>query len=471
MKKKTRKISTTLTLTFSLIIIGSFFVMFIFNTLVVPYYYSAKMEHKVASVMASIQQSPNDSKQLELLENEQQVTIVTYPLDGASLDDFNEGLSLNLNRKQIALNRFWVTQETLEQLQSTSQPIQRSFDQGKQKSSFLVEMMVIDDTFFLVGVSTVNFSETAELINSFNFISLSLTLVLIIFMIYISVRKITDPLVDLKKVAEEITALTFVTTENIPANEIGELAVSINKMSYALATYQNNLLAKNNRLKQFTADLTHELKTPIALIKAYSSGIEDGLDDGTYLDTILQQAQRLNEIVDQMLDYAKLEQQHSLQKVPLQLSKIWKQTLQEQESLMKKESILLLEAETDRPLSLIEADPLLLKRAFDNLLTNSIKYTTDKEIQVSWRETNEFVELSISNQTSLPSDFDVEKLWEAFYVHEKSRNKNLSGTGLGLSIVQSIMNEHGFDIEARLVNKTLIFNLHFYKQTNLITEH
>ncbi len=471
LKKKTRKISTTLTLTFSLIIIGSFFVMFIFNTLVVPYYYSAKMEHKVASVMASIQQSPNDSKQLELLENEQQVTIVTYPLDGASLDDFNEGLSLNLNRKQIALNRFWVTQETLEQLQSTSQPIQRSFDQGKQKSSFLVEMMVIDDTFFLVGVSTVNFSETAELINSFNFISLSLTLVLIIFMIYISVRKITDPLVDLKKVAEEITALTFVTTENIPANEIGELAVSINKMSYALATYQNNLLAKNNRLKQFTADLTHELKTPIALIKAYSSGIEDGLDDGTYLDTILQQAQRLNEIVDQMLDYAKLEQQHSLQKVPLQLSKIWKQTLQEQESLMKKESILLLEAETDRPLSLIEADSLLLKRAFDNLLTNSIKYTTDKEIQVSWRETNEFVELSISNQTSLPSDFDVEKLWEAFYVHEKSRNKNLSGTGLGLSIVQSIMNEHGFDIEARLVNKTLIFNLHFYKQTNLITEH
>ncbi|MCA5011634.1 MULTISPECIES: sensor histidine kinase [unclassified Enterococcus] len=465
MKKKTRKISTTLTLTFSLIIIGSFFVMFIFNTLVVPYYYSAKMEHKVTSVMASIQQSPNDSKQLELLENEQQVTIVAYPLDGASLDDFNEGLSLNLNRKQIALNRFWVTQETLEQLQSTSQPIQRSFDQGKQKSSFLVEMMVIDDTFFLVGISTVNFSETAELINSFNFISLSLTLVLIIFMIYISVRKITDPLVDLKKVAEEITALTFVTTENIPANEIGELAVSINKMSYALATYQKNLLAKNNRLKQFTADLTHELKTPIALIKAYSSGIEDGLDDGTYLNTILQQAQRLNEIVDQMLDYAKLEQQHSLQKVPLQLSKIWKQTLQEQESLMKKKSILLLEAETDRPLSLIEADPLLLKRAFDNLLTNSIKYTTDKEIQVSWRETNEFVELSISNQTSLPSDFDVEKLWEAFYVHEKSRNKNLSGTGLGLSIVQSIMNEHGFDIEARLVNKTLIFNLHFYKQT------
>ncbi|GGC76768.1 sensor histidine kinase [Enterococcus wangshanyuanii] len=464
MKKKTRKISTTLTLTFSLIIIASFFVMFIFNTMIVPYYYNAKMEHKVTSVMEMIQQSSSSEEQLERLENEHQVTITTQPIDGASLDDFNEALTLNLNRKKVALNRFWVTQETLDQLRQTARPIQRSFDQGKQKSSFLVEMMVIDDTFYLVGVSTVNFSETAALINSFNLISLSLTLILIIFLIYVSVRKITDPLVELKKVAEEITALTFVTTENIPANEIGELAVSINKMSHALATYQKNLLAKNDQLKQFTADLTHELKTPIALIKAYGSGIEDGLDDGTYLTIILQQAQRLNEIVDQMLDYAKLEQQQTLQKVPIQLSEIWQQTLRDQESLLEKEMILLLEAQTDTSMSLIEADPLLIKRTFDNLLTNSIKYTTDKEIQVSWRETNDFIEFSISNQTSLPSDFDIEKLWEAFYVHEKSRNKNLSGTGLGLSIVQSIMNEHGFDIEARLVHKTLIFNLHFNKK-------
>ncbi|MGM0219918.1 sensor histidine kinase [Enterococcus sp. AZ126] len=463
MKKKTRKISTTLTLTFSLIIIGSFIVMFVLNSLIVPHYYFSKMEHKVSSVMTDIKHQADSEQQLIELENKNQVTIITRNLDDTSLDDFNESLNIELNRKKVALNRFWITQETLDQLQNAPQPVQRNFDQGKQKSTFLVEMRVIDNTFYLVGISTVNFSETASLINTFNFISLSLTLVLIIVLIYISVRKITDPLVNLKKVAEEITELSFVTTDDIPANEIGELALSINKMSYALATYQKNLLVKNEQLKQFTADLTHELKTPIALIKAYGSGIEDDLDDGTYLKVILQQTQRLNDIVDQMLDYAKLEQQQPIHKVPIQLSDTWRQTLTELRPTMEKEEILLLEADTDTSLSLIEADPILLKRVFDNLLTNSIKYTTDKEIQASWRETEEFIEFTISNQTSLASDFEVNKLWEAFYVHEKSRNKNLSGTGLGLSIVQSIMDEHSFTIEARLVHQTLIFVLHFYK--------
>lgn len=470
LKKKTRKISTTLTLTFSSIIVISFLVMFILNTLIVPYYYHAKMAGKVTEVMDSIQQLPakeRGEKQLEQLETKYQVTILTHTLDGTSIDDFNETLNLQLNRKRVALNRFWITQETLDQLTENSQQVQRNFDQGKQKSSFLVEMQVLDNTFYLVGISTVNFSETAALINTFNSISLGVTLLLIIILIYFSVRKITDPLVHLKKVAEEITALTFVTTEEIPSNEIGELAISINKMSTALAAYQKNLLAKNKQLKQFTADLTHELKTPIALIKAYGTGIEDDLDDGTYLAVILQQTQRLNEIVDQMLDYAKLEQQHSITKVSVLLTDIWQQSVTELTPTMEKEAILLLEASTDTPPSLIEADPILIKRVFDNLLTNSIKYTTDKEIQVSWRETEDFVEFSISNQTTLPADFDVTKLWEAFYVHEKSRNKSLSGTGLGLSIVQSIMMEQGFKIEARLVHQTLIFNLHFYKNEQM----
>lgn len=466
LKKKTKKISTTLTLTFTCIIVSSFLIMFILNTLIIPYYYTTKTEHKVAAVMDSIQHLPlkeRTNQQVETLEENQQVTILTRTLNDAAIDDFNEDLTLQLSRKHVALNRFWVTQETLDQLTATSHKVQRSFDQGKQKSSFLVEMQVIDNTFYLVGISTINFSETAALINAFNLISLSITLILIIILIYISIRKITDPLVNLKKVAEEITALTFVTTEEIPKNEIGELAISINKMSTALAAYQKNLLTKNQQLKQFTADLTHELKTPIALIKAYGSGIEDGLDDGNYLDVILQQTQRLNDIVDQMLDYAKLEQRQAIAKTPIILTDVWQQTINELSSTMEKEQILLLEATTDTPLSVIEADPTLIKRVFDNLLTNSIKYTTDKEIQVSWRETKEFIEFSISNRTILPNDFNVAKLWEAFYVHEKSRNKALSGTGLGLTIVRPIMLEQGFTIEARLIHQTLIFNLHFYK--------
>ncbi|MPQ23052.1 sensor histidine kinase [Carnobacterium divergens] len=465
MKMNFKKISTTLTVTLSSILIASFILMFLLNTLILPHYYFSKMEDKVSQVMTSIKALPDTKRTtdaLNQLENTQQVTILKLKNDPAHIDEFNEALNTQLNRKRIALNRFWITEDTLNQLQKSPSSIQRNFDQGKQKSSFLVEMAMIKDTFYLVGVSTVDFTETVEIINTFNLISLSVTLLIIIVLIYFSAKKITDPLVKLKTIAEEISTLTFVTTTDIPSNEIGELAISINKMSHALARYQQNLLATNKQLKQFTADLTHELKTPIAVIKAYGSGIEDGLDDGTYLSVILQQTQRLNEIVDQMLTYAKLESQ-PLQKTSLQLSECWNQSVMALTPMMKKEQLLLLEAKTDHPLPAIEADPALIKRVFDNLLTNSIKYTTDKEIQVTWRETATLIEFSISNQTNLPTGFDVDKLWEAFYVYEKSRNKDLSGTGLGLPIVKSIMEEHGFSIEAKLVHHLLVFTLTFHK--------
>lgn len=325
-------------MTLSSILIASFILMFLLNTLILPHYYFSKMEDKVSQVMTSIKALPDTKRTtdaLNQLENTQQVTILKLKNDPANIDDFNEALNTQLNRKRVALNRFWITEETLTQLQKSPSSIQRIFDQGKQKSSFLVEMAMMKDTFYLVGVSTVDFTETVEIINTFNLISLSVTLLIIIVLIYFSAKKITDPLVNLKTIAEEISTLTFVTTTDIPSNEIGELAISINKMSHALARYQQNLLATNKQLKQFTADLTHELKTPIAVIKAYGSGIEDGLDDGTYLSVILQQTQRLNEIVDQMLTYAKLESQ-PLQKNSLQLSECWNQSAMALTPMMKK---------------------------------------------------------------------------------------------------------------------------------------
>lgn len=86
--------------------------------------------------MTDIQQNTRSEQQLAELEENNQVTIISRSLDGTSLDDFNEALNVELNRKKVALNRFWITQETLDQLQNTSQSVQRNFDQGKQKSSF-----------------------------------------------------------------------------------------------------------------------------------------------------------------------------------------------------------------------------------------------------------------------------------------------------------------------------------------------
>lgn len=311
------------------LIVSSFLLVILVNTLFLPRYYLHQMEDKVATVTSTLKKSTRTErtpKKLKELSENEQVTIIAADFNGLSTDDLNESLHTALLRERVALNRFWVTDDTIQQLQASPKSIQKLYDQGKQKSSFLVHLQILDNQLYLVGISLVDFSETATIINTFTFISLGLILTLALLIIYISTKKITEPLSELKRVTEQIAKLNFIKVEDIPPNEIGELAIHINKMSADLEHYQISLLNKNQQLKQFTADLTHELKTPIALIKAYGNGIIDDLDDGSYLATILKQADLLSLTVDQMLDYAKLEQQ-DLQVEKIDVKQLFKERL------------------------------------------------------------------------------------------------------------------------------------------------
>ena len=345
-------------------------------------------------------------------------------------------------------------------MQASPKSIQKLYDQGKQKSSFLVHLQILDNQLYLVGISLVDFSETATIINTFTFISLGLILTLALLIIYISTKKITEPLSELKRVTEQIAKLNFIKVEDIPPNEIGELAIHINKMSADLEHYQISLLNKNQQLKQFTADLTHELKTPIALIKAYGNGIIDDLDDGSYLATILKQADLLSLTVDQMLDYAKLEQQ-DLQVEKIDVKQLFKERLNNFQLAADTQKITFNLTDKVPAHRLIDADRILLARVFDNLLSNALKYATAPEITITWKKNDTGLQFSIQNKTSLSDTFEPRKLLEAFYVEEKSRNKNLAGTGLGLAIVNTIIEQHQFELDVSIKKQMIQFKLLF----------
>ncbi|WP_120481833.1 HAMP domain-containing protein [Brochothrix thermosphacta] len=208
------------------------------------------------------------------------------PIVEENNDAFNERVSFELTRNRVALNRFWITEDTLEKLKGNPETIQKEYNQDKQKASFLVQLKVLDNQLYLVGVSTVHFSETSAVMNRFNGVTLLLTLLVIISLVFIAARKMVQPLIELKEVTGKIAEFDFVKMTHITTDEIGDLSQNINRMSTNLQLYQQQLVAHNTQLKQLIADLTHELKTPIALIGAYSAGIKDGLDDGTYLTVI-----------------------------------------------------------------------------------------------------------------------------------------------------------------------------------------
>ncbi|MRU05450.1 histidine kinase dimerization/phospho-acceptor domain-containing protein, partial [Bacillus anthracis] len=126
-------------------------------------------------------------------------------------------------------------------------------------------------------------------------------------LVWILSKTITTPLKELSDVAEDISRLQFKKTKVKTNDEIGDLATSINIMSEKLQEAHQDLTDRNEHLKRFMGDVTHELKTPIALVKAYSMGIKDGLDDGTYIDTIIKQSDHISNLIEELLRFSKLE--------------------------------------------------------------------------------------------------------------------------------------------------------------------
>lgn len=446
---------------FSAIIVVCFAVMYTVNSYVAPRYYHWQMENKISAMMADISEKPKalrTEKWLQEQKEQQQVVIVRVPIVEENNDAFNERVSFELTRNRVALNRFWITDDTLEKLKGNPETIQKEYNQDKQKASFLVQLKVLDNQLYVVGVSTVHFSETSAVMNRFNGVTLLLTLLVIISLVFIAARKMVQPLIELKEVTGKIAEFDFVKMTHITTDEIGDLSQNINRMSTNLQLYQQQLVAHNTQLKQLIADLTHELKTPIALIGAYSAGIKDGLDDGTYLTVIQEQNNRLNDIVNRMLKLSQLEQRE-IKREAVSINKLWSETVNESTPALNLTQHQLqtigLEKET-----VIFAEAEVLRLLFDNIVSNSLKYASSKIITATWSQTTTDVTLVLSNQTTLSEDFPINKLWDAFYTHEPSRNEALSGTGLGLAIVAAISEAHGYRTKIAIVDGHFSFILH-----------
>nr|WP_204335693.1 HAMP domain-containing sensor histidine kinase [Bacillus mobilis] len=427
----------------SLTVIFIFSISLLLINYLLPKYNIYKTRESLEGITAQIQSIP--SKQLDeaitSIENEGNVTIA-YTSIKDSEDHINDELRMQLSRKRVALNKLWITKEEITKVKHFGQS-NKIYDQEKMKSSFFVKYIAKDDMLILVGVSIAHSNEVIKTLNSFYLYILGITIFLIIVLVWILSTTITRPLKELSEVAEEISNLKFERAKVKTNDEIGELATSINVMSDKLHEAHEDLTDRNEHLKRFMGDVTHELKTPIALVKAYSMGIKDGLDDGTYIDTIIKQTDHISNLIEELLRFAKLERD-VLQKEQFPIVSLV-------QSILDKHKIELESKEIDLHVNynvgdaIIYADINKMKMVFQNLISNAIKYTANQHIKITLEERNDSVYFQIQNGMNVEHIKDINKIWEPFYVLESSRSKEHSGTGLGLAIVKSILERHGFD--------------------------
>ncbi|MCE4042531.1 HAMP domain-containing protein [Lysinibacillus fusiformis] len=439
-----QKIGTKLTIYITLVVILTFSISLVVSQFFLPKYYLYQLNKKVSEAFDSYQVLED----AELVERQFDVTIVAVPLQD-SINDLNENLRLQLAKEHIALNKFWVSEEVLQTI-SEDKIVGKLYDQGKQKSSFIVHYAKEGDQLVMIGASMAHFTDIAYFINRFNLAFLIVSILIIIMVTALLSRKITNPLHELQQVAKEIGELNFQQATIQTGDEIEELAKSINKMSTTLESAQQLLTQRNLDLKQFMIGLTHELKTPLALINVYSSGIEDGLDDGTYLTVIHQQVDRMEKIITDMLYYARTEE-NALNLSRFDFYQLLQEIIQSYQPLQGEKQIFL---QSDVTEFMLNSEQEKVYYIIENLVSNALKYTSDNEIQISFTSGI----LEISNHTTLP---DISKIWQPFYVGESSRNKHFSGTGLGLATVKSIAEQLGFGTNSTLTNGKISFTIDF----------
>ncbi|EEL05794.1 hypothetical protein bcere0014_26680 [Bacillus cereus BDRD-ST196] len=402
-----------------------------------------KTRESLEGITAQIQSIPRKELDdaINYIENEGNVTIA-YTSINSSEDAINEELRMQLTKKRVALNKLWITKEEITKVKNLGQS-NKIYDQEKIKSSFFAKYIAKDDMLILVGVSIAHSNEVIKTLNSFYLYILGFSLFLIIVLVWIFSKTITTPLNELSDVAEDISRLKFKRTKVKTNDEIGDLANSINIMSDKLHEAHQDLTDRNDHLKRFMGDVTHELKTPIALVKAYSMGIKDGLDDGTYVDTIIKQTDQISNLIEELLRFSKLERD-ILQKEEFPIEPLVQSIIDKHKIELESKEIKL-QVNYSVGDTIVYADLNKMRMVFQNLISNAIKYTTNQNIKITLEEKNGIVYFQIQNGIAAEVIKEVDKIWEPFYVLESSRSKEKSGTGLGLAIVKSILERHGFE--------------------------
>ncbi|MEC0133535.1 MULTISPECIES: sensor histidine kinase [Paenibacillus] len=253
---------------------------------------------------------------------------------------------------------------------------------------------------------------------------------------------LSKPLIKMQKATRKIAAGELETRLSIRSNdEIGFLAEAINDLAVDLQRYRDTR-------QEFLANISHELRTPITYLEGYTKVIKDGLyetegERDLYLDIIHQEAHRLQHLVDDLFELAKMEEgKVTLTQEWIDLSQLAEQAVRRVE-LKAKEKGLLLKLQLSGDAYMIRGDQKRMEQIIMNLLENAIRYTDEGEIIVHMEFAADAATLIVEDTGIGIPEEELPYIFERFYRVEKSRSRQYGGSGLGLSIVKKLVELHG----------------------------
>ncbi|MCJ7834320.1 HAMP domain-containing histidine kinase [Cuneatibacter sp. NSJ-177] len=319
-----------------------------------------------------------------------------------------------------------------------------------------------EDADYILSTPLESIRESVTLSNKFLAGVGALAVIAGAILMYFVTRNLTKPILKLAALSEQMAELDFsVRYPGGKKDEIGILGDSMNHMSEKLQYTIEELKKANGQLekdieekdriderrREFISNVSHELKTPIALIQGYSEGLKDDVNDDPesrdfYCDVIIDEAKKMNHIVKRLLNLGEIESGGmKLTLEDFNLVEVIRGVMQATSVLGKDHDC---EVTLSAPEELwVRADEFMLEEVLQNYLSNAYHYVSNPgKIQVKAESQNGLVRISVFNTGNPIPEEDLPHLWEKFYKVDKARTRKYGGSGIGLSIVKAIVNAH-----------------------------
>lgn len=447
--KFTRGILSVLLLTLALAIL--------INSIVVErfYLYAQRISlQKIGSQLVQrISQGQSPQEVIAQIEQAEDV-LIAFSEHTADSEALSGELREKFRQKGLGFQKFWLWEQDYASVIEQGKK-EKLYQQDRLNYGILVEYRSIEGKLFAIAVIVPNTGDVVAIINTFLILLQLFSLLMAFTLIRVLVRRITGPLNQMKAFAEKISRQEYVPLTLKTGDELETVAESMDQMRRSIQEYQQKLLEKNRQMEQFLDDVAHDLKTPVALVKMYAAGMKDGLDDGTFLEVIIAQNTRMEQLIEQLLALSRMGLADGAgERVRLDLLL----TAQIEELKPLSDARGLIPHTSIVPDALVVGHPYLIRTLFSNLISNAYKYAEGNSVEISLGKAGSSYVFTIVNPIG-ETDLDPERIWEPFYVGEKSRNKALSGTGLGLAIVKRIARQCGYPISCHIARGLIRFEL------------
>jgi len=369
-----------------------------------------------------------------------------------------EALTNSIFSNRLFMERIKVFQAGL--LRSNNpQPINtvQSFDYEQDNLKYKLFVQSIEDVdgepaYIFAMTSLQPVDEAVQMIKDYSVYIIVFVLILVLLVSFYYSRKIAKPLLRLNSVTQKITNLDF--SESIPissADEIGQLSRNVNHLSATLYSYIGQLRQEiemekqlERTRKEFISGVSHELKTPLSVMKSCISILKDGVASDKkehYFEALESEVDRMDHLIVDMLELAKFES--GTYKMKPDVFPVDKTI----ESVYDKLALDIAAKQLKVQLQLVPAEAVanqhLIEQVITNFMTNAIRYTPSNErIIVSATEDREEIIVCVENYgVHIPLE-QLDKMWDRFYRGDTSRHRSHGGTGLGLAISKQILELH-----------------------------